>query len=113
MMLMGMGLAGWLLSLVVGFAIGMVFFMAMKLQVEYVVKRRGPMWAAPAAMYARMALVAAVLVLVALLVKSEGWEGKVASMMLAGVAGLFAARVVVAKMVGRDEPAGNGDNGDD
>ena len=108
-MLMGMGLVGWLVSLVAGFIVGLLLFMSMKLQVEYVLKGRGPTWVAPAAMYARMVLVGAVLVLVALLVKGEEWESKLAAMMLAGVVGLFAARVAVARMVGR----GGLDGGDD
>lgn len=110
-MLMGMGLLGWLVSLVAGFAIGLLFFMSMKLQVDYVVKGQGPTWVVPAAMYARMVLVAVVLVLVALLVKNKGWEDKLAAMMLAGVTGLFAARIVVARMVRREEPDG-GDDGE-
>ena len=100
-MLMQMGIGGWIVSLVIGFVLGGVFFMSMKVQVEYVVKKRGPIWLAPACMYARMALLAAVLVMVALVLKEQ--REKVPAAMLAGVAGTFVARVLIGRMVGRDE----------
>lgn len=104
--LLGMGWLGWAASLAAGFAVGLVFFLSMKLQVEYVVEKRGPTWLLPAAMYARLVLVAVVLVLVALLVRAQGWQAKLPAMMLAGVAGTMLARIVVARMVrrkGREE----------
>jgi len=98
--LLGMGLLGWIVALAVGFVIGGLFFLSMKLQVEYVVEHRGPIWLLPAVMYARLALVAAVLVLVALLVPAP----QLPAAMVAGVAGAFVARVLVGRMVRRREP---------
>lgn len=99
-MLLGMGLIGWVVSLVSGFVVGGIFFLSMKLQVEYVVEKRGPTWLLPVATYARMALVAAVLVIVALIIKQKDWHSKTPAMMFAGVIGMIVARVLVARMVG-------------
>jgi len=93
--LMGMGLLGWLASLVVGFVVGGVFFLSMKLQVEYVVKKRGPLWLLPAAMYARLLLVAVALVVTAVTLPGH----KVAAAMLAGMVGAFVSRLMVSRMV--------------
>jgi hypothetical protein len=102
-MLMGMGLVGWLFSLVLGFVIGGILFLSIKTQVDYVVKKSGPGWLMPVALYARMAFVAAVLVVVATTVPRE----KVAGAMLAGVAGVVVARVLIGRMV-RYGADGNG-----
>jgi len=112
-MLMGMGVVGWIVSFAAGFALGGVFFLSMKLQVEYVVQRRGPTWLVPAALYARMALLAAVLVLVALLVREKQWQGKLPAMMLAGVAGVMVARVLIARMIGKQTTGDGCDARDD
>jgi len=107
-MLMGMGLLGWIISLVLGYVIGGVFFLTMKLEVEYVVQQKGPTWLVPAALYARMVFVAAVLVLVAVLVPGD----KVAAAMLGGVIGTFASRVCVHCMVRRQKPEDGANAGD-
>jgi hypothetical protein len=93
--LMGMGLVGWLVSLVAGFVIGGVFFLSIRLQVDYVLKKSGPLWVVPAALYARIGIVAAMLVLVAVKLPGE----KIAGAMLAGMIGAFVARVLVSRMV--------------
>ena len=98
--LLGMGLLGWIVAPVIGFVIGGLFFLSMKLQVEYVVEHKGPIWLLPAVMYARLVLVAAVLVLVALLVPAR----QLPAAMVAGVAGAFVARVLVGRMVRRRGP---------
>jgi len=110
--LMGMGIGGWLIAFAAGFVIGGVFFLTIKLQVEYVVKKRGPLWLLPAALYARLVLVAVVLIVVALTLPGH----KVPAAMLAGVAGAFVARLLVSRMVRGggaqegedDEAAGDG-----
>ena len=93
--LMGMGLVGWLLSLAVGFVIGGLFFLSIRLQVDYVLKKSGPLWVVPAALYARIGIVAAMLVLVAVKLPGE----KIAGAMLAGMIGAFVARLLVSRMV--------------
>ena len=95
--LMGMGWLGWLLSLLVGFVVGGIYFLSIKLQVEYVIKKRGPVWVLPAAMYARLLLVAAMLIVAALSLPGR----KVPAAMLAGVVGAFVARLLVSRMVRR------------
>lgn len=97
---MGMGIAGWLISLVAGFVLGGIFFLSIKLQVEYVLHKQGPLWLLPAALYARLVLVAVILVLIALTVPGE----KIAGAMLGGVAGAVLARVLVARMVRHSNP---------
>ena len=99
-----MGFRGWATALALGFVVGGIFFLSIKLQVEYVVQRRGPAWLLPAALYARLVFVAVVLVLVATTLPGS----KVPAAMLAGTAGAFTARLLVARMVrkpgpGRDE----------
>lgn len=93
--LMGMGLTGWLISLVAGFVIGGLFFLSIRLQVDYVLKKRGPLWVVPAALYARIGIVAAILVVVAVKLPGE----KIAAAMLAGMIGTFVARLLVSRMV--------------
>ena len=93
--LLGMGVVGWLVAAVLGFVGGGIFYMSMKAQVEYVVEERGPTWLMPLALYARLAFVAVVLILVATLVPRE----KVAAALLAGLAGAILARVLIARMV--------------
>ena len=105
--LMGMGLGGWILSLVSGFVLGGLFFITIQLQVEYVMKKGARLWVVPACLYARMVLMAVVLVAVAVLLPRE----KVAAAMLAGVAGVFIARIVISRVVRRGismpEPKGD------
>ena len=103
--LLGMGLIGWVVSLVIGFAVGGVFFMSMKIQVEYVIKKRGPLWLAPAAIYARMAFVAVVLAMVAVLVPGQ----KLAGAALGGLVGVMAARVLISRQVKGSRPEGGKD----
>jgi len=95
--LLGMGLLGWALSLAIGFAVGGVFFLSMKVEVEYVVEQRGPTWLLPALLYARMAFVAAILVALAVLVPRP----KLAGAALGGLMGMVTARVLVSRMVRR------------
>ena len=93
--LMGMGVLGWCVSLVVGFVVGGIFFLSIKAQVNYVLTRGSPGWLVPALLYARMILMGAVLVVIALTVP----RGKLAGALLAGVAGTFVARILVSRMV--------------
>jgi len=97
--LMGLGLWGWLLSLAGGFVFGGVFFISIKLQTEYVVRKRGPEWLLPAALYARLALVGIVLAAVGLAVPGR----RIPAVMLAAVAGSLLARVLVSRMVRRSQ----------
>ena len=99
--LMGMGIFGWLLALLVGFIIGGLFFVSIRLQVEYVLKEQRRLWLVPACMFARLALVAVVLVLVAVLLPRE----KVAAAMLSGMIGVFLARIAVSRSVRRPDNA--------
>ena len=96
---MGMGLLGWVVALVLGFIIGGIFFMSIKAQVDYVVKERGATWLMPAMLYARMAFVAVVLILTAVLVPSK----KLPAALLAAVVGVVIARVLISRMV-RNRP---------
>jgi len=100
-MLMGMGLIGWLASLVGGFVVGGVFFLSIKAQVNYVLRRRGPVWLAPALMYARMVFMGLILTTVALSAAAE----KVPAILLAAVVGSFVARCLVSRMVKRGNDA--------
>ncbi len=95
--LMGMGPIGWLAALVVGFVVGGIFFLTIKVQVAYVLKRKAdtPAWVVPALMYARMLFVGAVLVVIALSLPHE----KIAGALLAGCAGSLIARMLVSRMV--------------
>ena len=112
-MLMDMGLIGWLVSLALGFVLGGVFFLSMKLQVEYVVSRRGPVWLMPVATYARLAFVAAILVTVALAMRDA--RQKIPAAMIAAVAGAFVARILIGRSVraGDERQDGEGGSGDD
>ena len=103
--LLGMGLVGWLVSLAVGFVVGGIFFLSIKIQLDYVLERRGPLWVAPAAMYARLALVAVVLILVGTSVPSH----KLGATAIAGLAGALLARVLISRQVKRQGPQGGGD----
>ena len=94
-MIMGMPLIGWFASLLVGFVVGGLFFLTMRLQVEYVVQKQGPIWLMPVALYARILLVSIVLVVVAVNLPGE----KIAAAMLAGTAGALVARVLVSRMI--------------
>lgn len=92
----GMGVIGWVVSLVTGLVIGGLFFLSIKLQAEYVVrKKQGPLWIIPAALYARLALVAVVLVVVALKVPGR----LVPTVMITGLVGAMLGRVLVSRMV--------------
>ncbi len=105
-LLLGMGLIGWLISLAVGFIVGGLFFLSIRLQVEYVVKQSGPLWVVPAALYARMLLVAALLVVVAVSLPGE----KVPAAMIAGTVGAMLARFMVSRTVKKDLPDAKQDN---
>ena len=49
---MGLGLLGWIVALVVGFGLGGVFFLSIRLQVDYVLNEKGKEWIVPACLYA-------------------------------------------------------------
>jgi hypothetical protein len=108
-MVLHMGLIGWLVAFVIGFAIGGVFFMAMKAQVDYVVKGTGPGWLTPVALYLRLAFVAALLFVIARGVPRE----KIAASFLAGIAGVIVARVLIARMVRSGSPGAPGPGEDE
>ncbi|NQT92806.1 MAG: hypothetical protein HQ559_08595 [Lentisphaerae bacterium] len=97
--LMGMGLLGLLLSLLAGLVLGGLFLFSIRLQVEYVMKKGGRLWVVPACLYARLALMAVILILVAVLLPGE----KVAGAMLAGAVGVFIARICVSRQVRRQD----------
>jgi len=97
---MGLGLPGWIVSLVAGFVLGGIFFLSIRLQVDYVLSKKGREWLVPACLYARMALVGTVLVLVAVLLPGE----KVAGAMLGGTIGTMVARLLVSRMVKKSLP---------
>jgi hypothetical protein len=109
--LMGMGLLGWLMSWVLGFIVGGLFFLSIRLQVEYVLKKQGSLWVVPAALYGRMIIMAAILFGIALKVPRE----KVAAVMMAGVVGVMLARLLISRMVrsGDAEPEAAGKDSDD
>ena len=98
--LMGLGLLGWIVAFAVGFGMGGVFFLSIRLQVEYVLKKKGKEWIVPACLYARMALVGVVLVLVAVTLPGE----KVAGAMMAGTIGAILARLLISRMVRNSLP---------
>ena len=109
--LLGMGLVGWAVSLVIGFVLGGIFFLSIKVEVDYVVKQRGPTWLLPALLYARLAFVAAVLIVVAGNVPRE----QLPAAMIAGLVGAIVARVLVSRLVRRppDTPESDATDGDD
>ena len=85
----------WVLPLVGGFVVGGVLFLSMKAQVDYVLKKKGAEWIVPAAMYARMIFIAAVLIVLA-----KTLEGRhVLPVGIMGLAGAIVARVLVGRMV--------------
>ena len=98
--LLGMGLVGWVVSFVIGCALGAILFLSIKVEVAYVVEKRGPTWLLPALLYARLAFMATVLIVVAANVSREMLPAAV----IAGLAGVIVARVVVARAVRRSEP---------
>ena len=103
-------------SAVAGLAIGALFFWTMKVQVDYVVKRQGAAWLLPALLYARLALVALILIAIATSVSNED----IPCVLVAGLAGMMVARVLVSRRVKRDLPedgpldsdSGNNDDAD-
>ena len=99
--LMGLGVIGWLLSVAGGFVVGGLFFLSIKMQVEYVVRKQGPAWVLPAAMYARLVLLGVVLVVIAVTVPGE----RVAGVALGGVIGILIARILVSRMVRKGDQA--------
>jgi len=104
--LLGMGLVGWLTSVVLGFVVGGIVFLSIKVQVDYVLQKPGRLWLAPALLYARMALIGVILVLVAVMVPRQ----KLAGALLAAMFGTLSARVLVSRMVRRGQTReGRGD----
>lgn len=97
--LLGMGPIGWIVSLVIGFIVGGILFLSMKIQVDYVLAKKGPLWVGPAAMYARMLLIAAALVVVAVAMKEQ--REKIPAAMISATAGTMIARVLIGRMVRR------------
>ncbi|MBN1675870.1 MAG: hypothetical protein JXR37_32805 [Kiritimatiellae bacterium] len=98
------GVLGGLLAALVGFVIGGLFYLSMRLQVEYVVHKRGPEWLMPALMYARLIAVAVVLVLV---LKVVGPGYRLAESLLLGLFGGVVARVLVGRMVKKPDKIGS------
>jgi len=94
-MILNLHIIGWLVALAVGFVIGGVLFMTMKIEVDYVVSGKGPDWLVPAMLFARMGFVAAVLTVLAVALPKD----KVAAAALSGLVGIVLARVVIARKV--------------
>ena len=107
--ILGMGWLGWAASLAIGFAVGGIFFLSVKAQVEYVVAQRGPEWLLPVMLYARLAFIAVVLVVLAAAVPRE----KLAPAVIAGLAGATLARVLVCRHVRTTDAARGKDSRDD
>ncbi len=109
--LMGMGLLGWLISFVLGFIVGGLLFLSIRLQVEYVLQKQGPLWVVPACLYGRLIIIGAILAGIAIKVPRE----KVAAVMLAGVVGVMLARLLISRMVrsGGAQPEPAGEESDD
>jgi|GEM_PF-1890755 len=95
MELLGLGFAGWVAALIGGFVVGGIYFLSIKAQVDYVHRRGGPLWVAPALLYARILFVGVILVLLASLLPRR----TLAAVCLAGVGGTIAARVLITRMV--------------
>jgi L-asparagine transporter-like permease len=94
-MILNLSILGWLVSLAVGFGIGGVLFLSMKVEVDYVISGKGPGWLVPAMLYARMAFIAAVLVVLTVSLPHE----RVAAAALSGLVGVVLARIAVARKV--------------
>ncbi len=94
-MILNLSILGWLVALVVGFVIGGVLFMSMKIEVDYVISGKGPDWLVPALLFARMGFIAAVLTVLALSLPKD----KVAAAALSGLVGIILARVAIARKV--------------
>ena len=85
----------WVLPLAGGFVAGGILFLSMKAQVDYVMKKKGAEWIVPAAMYARMIFIAAILIVLA-----KTLDGKhVLPVGIMGLAGAIVARVLIGRMV--------------
>ena len=100
-MILNLSIPGWLVSLIVGFIVGGVYFLSIKVQVDYVLRERGPMWLAPAALYARMLFVAVILILLAVFFRED--RERLLGIVVAGMVGAAVARVLVSRMVKRQQ----------
>ena len=99
---LGLGWLGWIASAAVGFAVGGLFFLCTRAQVEYVAEHRGPEWLLPAMLYARVLLLALVMGAVGLAVPRD----QVAGAVVGGLVGAAAARVLVMRSVRRGRRKG-------
>jgi len=100
----------WILPLAGGFVVGGILFLSMKVQVDYVIKKKGAEWIVPAAMYARMIFIAAILIVMAKTVDRE----HILPVAMMGLAGTIVARVLVGRMVkrGADDDVPENDAGE-
>ena len=85
----------WILPLVGGFVVGGILFLSMKVQVDYVIDTTDPEWVVPAAMYARMIFIAAILIALAKTLDSS----HVLPVGIMGLVGLIVARILIGRMV--------------
>lgn len=101
MQLLGLGPLGWSVALVGGFVVGGIYFLSIKAQVDYVLRRQGPLWLVPALLYARIVFVGVILVLIARLMPRH----TIAAVCFASVIGALGARLLVTRLVrGRTGP---------
>lgn len=100
---------GWAAALAVGLALGGVVFWSMKAEAAYVLARPERQWLLPVLLIVRLAVVGAALVAVVLWVPKQATAGAV----IAGLAGLIAARIVVTRFVKSDDTGGRNDEDDD
>ena len=100
-MILNLSVIGWLGSLAVGFIVGGVYFLSIKVQVDYVLKKRGPLWVAPAALYGRMLFAAVILILLAAFFGKD--RERLLAIVIAGMVGAAVARVLVSSMVKRQQ----------
>jgi len=99
---LNLSVVDWVVSLAAGVALGAVVFLSMKAQVDYLLNRPGRQWLMPVLLLGRLLLVAAALMAVVWWVPRDGKAAAV----IAGLAGLIAARIIVARRVraGAEKP---------
>ena len=102
-LLLGMSPLGWLIGFAAGFVIGGIYFLTMKLQVEYVLKKQGPIWLIPVVMYARLAFVGAIVATVGLTL-GQSAPDKIPAAVISATMAAMLARVLIGRMVKEDRP---------
>jgi len=100
-MILNLSIPGWLAGLAVGFIVGGVYFLSIKGQVDYVLKKQGPLWLAPAALYGRMMFAAVILILLAVFFRDD--RTRLLAILIAGMVGAGVGRVLVSRMVKREQ----------